>query len=42
LPPGPERRSSKEHAKRVDMPADEVFEIADTVVIRPNPQRQVA
>ena len=27
----------KEHAKRVDMPADEVLELADTVVVRPDP-----
>ena len=32
----------KEHAKRVDMPADEVLEIADTVIIRPDPQPQTA
>jgi sporulation protein YlmC with PRC-barrel domain len=32
----------KEHAKRVDMPADEVLEIADTVVIRPDPQEAAA
>src|SRR5215211_3711498 len=32
----------KEHAKRVDMPADEVLEVADTVVIRPDPQPQAA
>jgi hypothetical protein len=32
----------KEHAKRVDMPADEVLEIADTVVIRPDPQAAAA
>ena len=25
------------HAKRVDMPADEVLEVADVVVIRPDP-----
>lgn len=28
----------KKHAQRVDMPADEVLEVADTVVIRPDPQ----
>jgi hypothetical protein len=28
----------KEHAKRVDMPADEILEIADTVIVRPDPQ----
>ncbi|HKH22152.1 MAG TPA: hypothetical protein VKA88_00905 [Solirubrobacterales bacterium] len=32
----------KEHAKRVDMPADEVPEIADTVIVRPDPQPQAA
>ena len=32
----------KAHAKRVDMPADEVLEIADTVVIRPDPQAAAA
>ncbi len=26
------------HAKRVDMPADEVLEVADTVIIRPDPE----
>jgi sporulation protein YlmC with PRC-barrel domain len=30
----------KEHAKRVDMPADEVLEIADTVIIRPDSHAQ--
>lgn len=28
----------REHAGRVDMPADEILEVADTVVIRPDPQ----
>lgn len=32
----------KEHAKRVDMPADEITEIGDTVVVRPDPEQQVA
>jgi sporulation protein YlmC with PRC-barrel domain len=32
----------REHAKRVDMPADEILEIADTVIIRPDPQPQAA
>jgi hypothetical protein len=27
----------REHAGRVEMPADEILEIADTVVIRPDP-----
>lgn len=27
----------QEHASRVDMPATEIFEIADTVLIRPDP-----
>jgi sporulation protein YlmC with PRC-barrel domain len=32
----------KEHAKRVGMPADEVTEIADTVIVRPDPQEAAA
>ena len=32
----------REHAKRVDMPADEVLEVADTVIIRPDPEAQPA
>ena len=28
----------RRHAQRVDMPADEVLEVADTVVIRPDPE----
>lgn len=32
----------REHAKRVDMPADEILEIADTVIIRPDRQAQAA
>jgi sporulation protein YlmC with PRC-barrel domain len=32
----------REHAKRVDMPADEVLEVADTVIIRPDAQPQAA
>jgi hypothetical protein len=30
------------HAARVEMPADEVLEVADTVVIRPDPQPEKA
>lgn len=30
----------REHAERVGMPADEVLEVVDTVVIRPDPQPQ--
>jgi hypothetical protein len=33
---GPE--AVREHAGRVGMPADEILEVADTVVIRPDPQ----
>jgi hypothetical protein len=29
--------SVREHAKRVDMPADEVLPVVDTVVVRPDP-----
>jgi sporulation protein YlmC with PRC-barrel domain len=28
----------RRHAQRVDMPADEILEVADTVVIRPDPE----
>lgn len=27
----------REHAARVDMPATEIFEVADTVLVRPDP-----
>ena len=32
----------RNHAQRVDMPADEVLEVADTVIIRPDPEPQPA
>jgi Protein of unknown function (DUF4242) len=32
----------REHAKRVDMPADEVLEVVDTVIIRPDSHAQAA
>jgi hypothetical protein len=32
----------REHAGRVEMPADEIFEVADTVVIRPDPSPEGA
>ena len=32
----------REHAERVGMPADEVIEIADTVIVRPDPETQPA
>jgi hypothetical protein len=32
----------RDHAERVGMPADEVLEVADTVVIRPDPQPEGA
>ena len=32
----------REHAGRVEMPADEILEVADTVVIRPDPQPEGA
>ena len=37
---GPE--AVRDHAGRVDMPADEILEVADTVVIRPDPQPEGA
>jgi Protein of unknown function (DUF4242) len=30
--------SVRQHAQRVGMPADEILEVADTVIIRPDPQ----
>jgi hypothetical protein len=32
----------REHAQRVGMPADEILEVADTVVVRPDPQAEAA
>jgi hypothetical protein len=32
----------RRHASRVNMPADEILEVADTVVIRPDPQPESA
>lgn len=32
----------RDHAGRVGMPADEILEVADTVVIRPDPQSEGA
>lgn len=32
----------REHAARVDMPADEILEVADTVIIRPDPEPQTS
>ncbi len=37
---GPE--AVRKHAERVGMPADEVLEVADTVVIRPDPGPEAA
>ena len=27
----------REHAKRAELPADEIYEVADTVIVRPDP-----
>ena len=32
----------RDHAKRVDMPADEITKVADTVVVRPDPEPAAA
>lgn len=32
----------RRHAGKVEMPADEILEVADTVVIRPDPQAEAA
>jgi Protein of unknown function (DUF4242) len=37
---GPE--AIRQHAERVGMPADEILEVADTVVIRPDPQPEAS
>jgi hypothetical protein len=28
----------REHAQRADLPADEIIEVADTVIVRPDPE----
>jgi sporulation protein YlmC with PRC-barrel domain len=33
---GPE--AIREHARRADLPADEIIAVADTVIVRPDPQ----
>jgi sporulation protein YlmC with PRC-barrel domain len=32
----------REHAQRVDVPADDVLEVVDTVIVRPDPEPQPA
>jgi hypothetical protein len=32
----------REHAKRADLPVDEIVEVADTVVVRPDPEPATA
>ena len=32
----------RKHAERVGMPADQIWEVADTVVIRPDPAKEAA
>ena len=32
----------REHAKNADLPVDEIIEVADTVLVRPDPQPAVA
>jgi hypothetical protein len=32
----------RNHAERVGMPADEILEVADTVVVRPDPEPEAA
>jgi hypothetical protein len=32
----------REHASRADLPADEIIQIADTVVVRPDPESAAA
>jgi Protein of unknown function (DUF4242) len=37
-----EPEAVRNHAQRVGMPADEILEVADTVVIRPDPSPEAA
>src|ERR1700754_3365666 len=32
----------EEHAKRADLPADEIIKVADTVIVRPDPEAAAA
>ena len=32
----------REHAQRVGMPADEIIDVADTVIVRPDPEKVTA
>jgi Nickel responsive protein SCO4226-like len=32
----------REHAQRADLPVDEIIEVADTVIVRPDPEPAVA
>ena len=32
----------REHASRADLPADEIIEVADTVLVRPDPEKATA
>jgi sporulation protein YlmC with PRC-barrel domain len=32
----------REHASRADLPADEIIKVADTVILRPDPQPAAA
>ena len=33
-------KSIREHAKRVGMPGDQIFPVADTVVVRADPEKK--
>jgi sporulation protein YlmC with PRC-barrel domain len=35
-----DREAVRKHANRVGMPADEILDVADMVVIRPDPERE--
>ena len=37
-----DREAVRKHAHRVGMPADEILDVADMVVIRPDPERAAA
>ena len=39
---GEQRRGSRDHASRADLPVDEVIRVADTVIVRPDPAASTA
>lgn len=40
--PGEQSRAIREHASRAGLPVDEIISVADTVVVRPDPEKASA